>query len=137
MVKNELYSFKDLHGQVFTDEPAENFSGDIEGSNFQQDQPNTEVFPPGATGNLLACNLNNCSIPPGMTVGSSRSIASVNIQHKQMNDLEHWVVDSGTLEPIEPFGKEVFVELGISIDPADIPVSKLDEPITVTQREAT
>jgi hypothetical protein len=135
MAKNEQYSFKDLHNKTFTSNPAEDFSGDIIGSCFEQENPNTDVFPADATGNLLRCNLNNCAIPPGMTVMSAHGIDSINIHHKEMNDGERWIVDSGTLQPIEPLQKQDFINYGLSIDPADIPVSKLDEPIIIAKRK--
>jgi hypothetical protein len=133
MAINELYSKKDLHGQNFTKEPAENFDGDIVGSNFEQLEPNTDVFPVDATGNLLRCNLLNCNIPVGMSVGATQGVDSINAHIAWQNDGDAWVVDKDTLVPIEPLRKAKYLELGISIDPNDIPESPLAEPLLITK----
>ena len=122
---DDRYSLKDFTTKTLTDKTIDPGTV-IYGSCFSKETPDFVVFPDDMFGvTLINCNLDNVFIPLGNTVigGSQR-------QFKVQNDLEDWVVD-GTLKPVEPINKEIFILKGISIDPKDIPETKLDEAITV------
>ena len=125
---NEKYSYKDFTGIEFSKVDVKEFDGtEIIGTCFSQLVPKTKIFPSGMTGvSFVKCNLDNVDVPAGNTQKDG-----CNRQWKEQNDMELWIV-SGLLDtPIEPLSKKMFQELGISIDPADIPNEKMDEPITV------
>lgn len=114
---SDEFSSQDFTGQLITKE----LSGNIYGSCFSQELPETEVFPADMTGvTFYNCNLDNCVIPPGNNVvgGSVR-------RFKVQNDLRDWVID-GTNKPIEVVGKKHWEKLGYSVDPLDIPLQKID-----------
>ena len=130
MALNKKYSYKNFMDEVLVGIPASDFNNsEIIGSCFyQQAGPDTKVFPNEMTGVAFQkCNLDNAAIPAGNIVESS-------CLHRRLmaqNDLETWVVD-GSNVPVEPVNPKTFTEFGLSIDPADIPIVKLDEPITFT-----
>ena len=123
MALNKKYSYKDFTGQDFSNVPASEFNNsEIVGSCFfQRKAINTDVFPVGMIGVTFSkCNLNNVLVSIGNTIdkGCHENIA---IQ----NDGVWWKVDS-FLKPIEPLSTRKFIKLGISTDPKDIPLTKLE-----------
>jgi hypothetical protein len=130
---NEKYSYKDFMGQDFSSVSASELDNtEIVGSCFYQEgDPDAEIFPPSMTGVIFKrCNLDNVKVPAGNTIegGCHRKI-------KVQNDLEDWFLN-GTNQPTEPMRKADYLRLGISIDPADIPTEKMDEPIvSKTEKE--
>lgn len=132
MALNKKYSYKDFLDKDLTKEPASDFNNsEIIGSCFyQQAGLNTKVFPVGITGvTFQECNLDNVFIPVGNTTEkcSRKKIM-------RQNDLEDWLVDDSG-NPIEARSKKEYLRLGISIDPKDLPISKLDKPITEIKME--
>ena len=127
MALNEKYSYKTWKRQQFTKLDVAEFAGEIIGAGFSQNEPFTDVFPPTLTGTtFVRCNLDNCNIPAGAVVtrGTNKHIC-------QMNDGNYWIIDTYG-NPIEPREKERYLELGLSIDPMDLPPKPLEEPITHT-----
>lgn len=121
------YTGQDLSGR----DPSE-FPDTITGSNFAQETPNSNAFPSMTGKTFIDCNLDNVTVPGGNVL-----INSPNRRIEKQNDQEDWICDSGG-NPLEPITKKAFIELGISIDPADIPISPTSEPIVTTkQREQT
>lgn len=116
------YSDKDFTGHDLSDlKDMSNIT--IENSCFSWETPDSIVFPADMTGTVFVdCNLDNCFIPPGNQVkgGSARKF-------QVQNDLEDWVLDPDTLVPIEPVNKKRFLQLGLSIDPRDIPAQQADK----------
>lgn len=135
MAVNLKYSFGDFTGQTLTHLPASDFRGDIIGSCFSQEALDTIVFPAGITATFLRCNLDNCVIPVGASVGSTQGINSTTKRIAIQNDKESWFVD-GDNNPIEPMNKAEFIKYRISVDPADIPGSLIDETRIETRRKA-
>ena len=124
---NKKYSYKDLTGLEFSKVDAKEFDGtEIIGTCFSQSVPKTKIFPLGMTGvSFVKCNLDNIDVQAGNTQKDC-----CHRQWKVQNDLEPWIV-SGLLDtPVEPLYMELYQELNISINPADSPNEKLDEPIT-------
>lgn len=134
---NQKYSKKDFTNQSFTKEPAKDFSNsEIIGSNFYQElisgSLTKSIFPVGMTGAIFnRCNLDNVVVPLGNTVLPNCTNRKIRVQ----KDLEDWVVDNFG-NPIEPVNVKKFEKRGISTDPADIPSTKLDKPLTIIQKEA-
>lgn len=67
---NEKYSYKDLSGIDYTNFPESDFSGEIVGSYFYQENltglPNRiKIFPTDIVTNFVRCNLDNIEIPVG------------------------------------------------------------------------
>ena len=127
---NQRYSYKSFKGKSFVSVSSKDFANtEIIGASFYQPEPHTDVFPKLAHDEvctLTRCNLDNCNLPEGYVAkgGTNKHILS-------QNDEEYWIVDKD-LNPIEPRDKSKFIDLGLSIDPRDIPVTKLKEPITYT-----
>jgi hypothetical protein len=119
------YSYKDFSYRDFIDDIKVDLSGKvIAGSVFYREQPGSIIFPETMTGvTFVKCNLDNIVIPPGNVL-----IECENKTWSAQKDGEDWIVDKGS--PVEPVTKDKFIELGISVDPADIPKEKLKEPIT-------
>lgn len=121
MSMNEKYSYKDFSDKEFTKEdPVEFNDSEIIGSCFY-DEKIREVFPKDVRGLILTkCNLDNVILPNGVTVngGCHRMI-------QVQNDLEDWIVDEEN-KPIEPVEKARLIRVGLSVDPKDLPVEKLD-----------
>lgn len=117
----EEYSYKDFSNQSLL--KAGQLTGEIVGSCFQQDAPNTAVFPPDARVRFERCNLLNCTIPAGCTIAPS----SPNLQFAAQNDGADWVLDCEG-KPQRPLDEEAFDLHGLSKDPKDIP----DTPLAVS-----
>lgn len=117
-------SYKDFTGWEFKSRSEYDFNKKIiYASCFCNETPDIEIFnnkTKGAT--FIKCNLMNVVIPDGNTV-----IDCLTQQFREQNDREDWVIDKITKDPIEPINKKQFEQLGISIDPADIPLVKQDE----------
>lgn len=135
MAINGEYSYKDFTHQSFTGVSTAEFNNsEIVGSCFYQESiwhsgslgvtpkdPMIDVFPPLMTGvTFVRCNLDNCKIPIGNTIDERCQNRKIRVQ----NDNEDWELD-GSNKPIEPLDKKRFVEDGKSVDPKDIPVSKV------------
>ncbi len=135
MAINEKYSFKDFMHQSFIGVDASEFNNtEIKGSCFYQESlwdadslsatpkdPMIDVFPPTMNGVVfIRCNLDNCKIPTDNTVGERCSYNKIRVQ----NDNEDWILD-GSNKPLEPIDKKRLEEEGKSVDPKDIPVSKV------------
>lgn len=123
-------SFKDKKPEEFNDT-------EIIGSCFYQecdfDDPVVvkDIFPDGMKGVIFRkCNLDNVLVPLGNTVEADCTHKKIKIQ----NDLEDWILDN-SLSPIEPMNKAIFIELGISIAPKDIPSEKMEKSITQQKEE--
>jgi len=128
MIENKIYSFGSFKHKSFTGKQSVDFSDTIiKGSCFEQANPMTPVFPAGIK-NLIfeGCNLNNCLIPPG-----AKLVNCCNYHWAIQNDLEQWIIDAKTGEPVEPMKKTRFKKLGLSTDPKDIPKEKMKESLTV------
>lgn len=134
MALNETYSFKDFMGQSFKDRPASEFNNStIKGSCFYQETNidvsarediEKHIFPVGIVGvTFERCNLDNVFIPSGNVVLVDCSTRLIQVQ----NDLEDWVLDDSTLDPIEPTDIKRFNDVNISINPIDIPATRLTE----------
>jgi len=126
--KNNKYSFVSFKRQSFVNVPVKEFdSSEIIGSSFYQDIPYSKVFPDSIKGvKFINCNLDNCIIPIGAIV-----IGGTNKHFKVMNDQEYWIVDKNK-NPIIPLDTIIFKRVGISINPRDISIRPLSEPITIT-----
>jgi hypothetical protein len=129
---NQKYSFKDYMNRSFTSVSALEFSNtEIKGSCFYQEGDAKEIFPTGMTGvTFIRCNLDNVVVPVGNTIDKT----CINRKIKVQNDLEDWLLNTDNT-PKEPMRKAEYIRLGISIDPADIPVTKVTESV-VEKKEA-
>lgn len=106
----DLSDRKDLDGKI------------IYNSCLSHETPNAEILPSNLSGAIfIACNLDNVLIPKGNQIIDC-SVKRFQIQ----NDGEDWIIDTKTLDPVEPIAKKMFLKLGLSIDPADIPADKQD-----------
>ncbi len=126
---NKEYSFKDFTGKSLRDIPVEELNSSIiMGSCFyQENKPNTKVFPDNMRGVVFKrCNLDNAYIPPGNMVVLEGADKCSNKNLKEQNDWEMWIVD-GNMNPIEPLDKEDRIAAGVSIDPKDIPARRFTE----------
>lgn len=95
-MKNEKYSLKDFSGQKFVNEPKEDFGGEIIGACFyQENAPETEVFPSDITTMFIRCNLDNVKLPLGCTLEDC-----TNKRIKVGEDGYDWIVNEN-LQPIE------------------------------------
>lgn len=127
---NRQFSYASHKRSIFTDFTPDQFVDDIVGASFCQDNPFTDVFPElpdGQICRLINCNLDNCNIPAGYEV-----VGGTNKQIELQTDGEKWVIGADR-KPIEPLHKSEYVKLGLSVSPNDLPVEKLDEPITISR----
>lgn len=92
----------------------------IEGLCLCNSLPNAKVLPADLTGTTFTyCNLDNVYIPPGNTVDQFCSTRLFQTQ----NDGQDWLLDPNTLKPVSPLYPDIFIRLGLSTDPNNIPVS--------------
>lgn len=127
------YSFKNFQYRNFIDDIQVDLSGKvIAGTNFSREQPGSIIFPETMTGvTFVKCDLSNIVIPEGNQVIECSTQA-----YQVQNDREDWYLDDETKTPKRPVREDLFKELNISIDPADIPVKLIKESITtIKQRE--
>lgn len=135
---NEKYSYKDFTNKKLLDADVKELNNTvIRGSCFYQEKSWDEaklcikVFPDGMTGVTFdRCNLDNVEIPAGNIVLPTCSHRIIKVQ----NDWSDWILD-GEGKPIEPINKKDYIELGLSIDPKNISVEKLDKSILDKKRE--
>ena len=125
---NEKYSYASHKRKSFLDvDPSEFSDTEIIGACFYQNEPYTRVFPDGIKNlTLTRCNVDNVEIPSGVTVNGG-----TNHHIKSQNDGEYWIMDRDG-KAVEPRDKAQYVEFGLSVDPREIPVAPLAEPITYT-----
>lgn len=129
MAINKKYSFGDFMGQDLTNEPVEDFNGEIIGSCFAQTSPDTSVFPIGITTTFKRCNLDNVSVPITALLESDNGIDCTNKRIVAQNDGHYWEVNENST-PIIPIDEKYFIRLGASIDPRDIPLERQQTSIT-------
>lgn len=137
MALNDKYSFRDLTGQTFLGvDPSEFNDSEIVGSCFYQESardpdspgagakdPSVNVFPPGMTGvTFTRCNLDNCKIPLGNTVGERNSHRKIRVQ----NDNRDWILADADDKPLEPTDKKLRIREGKSVDPKNIPSTRIE-----------
>jgi hypothetical protein len=141
-MRNEKYSYRAFlsRGLSFVAiDPREFNDTEIVGTCFYQEWHEDDgerivkdIFPVGMTGvTFRDCNLDNVLVPTGCRVeGGTNKVIRV------QNDLEDWVCDVAG-KPVEPIAKVLFVQFGLSIDPADIPADFIRQeqmPETVYQQ---
>ncbi len=120
---SDKYSNKDFTGH---DLSARNDMDGIviHGSCFSNEELDAKSLPQNLVGTtFILCNLANVKIPAGATV-----IDCNTMRFKVQNDGEDWVVDSQN-KPVEPIAKKLFLMYGLSIDPLQIPPSKIPVPV--------
>lgn len=116
---NKTYSFKNLTNQSFRDLDPKDFEGEIIGSNFyQENKPNSIIFPDGIKTTFIRCNLDNVSVPKDCVIDGG-----TNKQILVQNDNSDWILDDNG-KPIEPIDKKIRETLGISCKSEDIPDEK-------------
>lgn len=123
---SEKYSNKDMTGWNLSNRKDMNGIV-ISNSCLSNEILDASVLPSDLSGTtFIDCNLDNVIVPVGNLVlgGSQRKF-------KCQNDGEDWIVDAIQKKAIEPVNKKLFLNLGISIDPKDIPAIKQDQAITV------
>jgi len=129
---NEKYSYKDFLQKTFIDTDSSEWNdSDVVGSCFAQETPNTKVFPDGIKGvTFTKCNLDNVLIPAECTMKDCTN-KLIQVQ-KDGND---WILNPD-LTPLEPVNKADYIKLGISTDPATLPVADTAEkPVTEITKE--
>lgn len=93
---NEKYSHNSFINKSFLDVSPEEFNGVIENSCFyQENKPNSKIFPEGINCIFKDCNLDNVLIPSGCEV-----IGGTNKKIKAQEDGFDWILDDD-LNPIE------------------------------------
>ena len=104
----------------------------IYASFFSREIPDSVVFQSTMTNvTFILCHLNNVTIPAGNIIKGIRAP----IRYQVQNDLEDWRID-GSNNPVEPLLRDIFLELELSTQPADIPAQRMSEPLTLrTRRE--
>jgi len=104
---------------------------EIIGSCFAKEGGYQDVFPEGMTGvTFTRCNLDNCNIPAGNTLTVDTVFSGLSTSNKEIkteNDKEDWIYESGVIK--EPISKALFLELGLSVDPNDIPNEPLEKSV--------
>ena len=131
MALNEKHSYKDYTHQEFTKTDAKDWNdSEVVGTCFHQTVPKTSIFPAGITGvKFVKCNLDNVVIPKDCTVegGCHRWIAA-------QKDGSDWLLDDNLL-PVEPLNKAEYVKLGLSVDPAALPITTKDVSVVTEKRQ--
>lgn len=138
----KAFPFHDLH---FRDISVEEFNDTrIVGSCFYQEYREgdktvvKDIFPKGMKGvKFERCNLDNIYVDETKnTIGTGVEDWCSHKKVKVQNDLCDWILNEDET-PKEPIDKEKFIELGISIDPKDIPKTKLlkDNLLTIKTDE--
>ena len=104
---NEKYSFKDFTDQQFTrlDSSEFNGKGQIVGSQFHQQVPQTVIFPPGTVVELVKCNVVNCVFSPSIVLTDC-----VQLFIAPDADGQQWILDPSTLKPTAPLNEDTSVQ---------------------------
>jgi len=136
---NEKYSYRAFpcHNVSFKDRNVEEFNNTIIiGSCFYQEwvkgdeDVEKDIFPDGMTGvTFEKCNLDNIWIDENKnTVVKTGTDRCFTKKIKVQNDNHAWIVEKrqGEWKPVEPVNKEMRLQVGISIDPKDIPKKKVN-----------
>ncbi len=128
---NDRYNYRTFAEEDLSE--AEGFSDTIIGSCFAQREPFTDCLPADARATFVRCNLDNCNIPQGCTVGDG----CCNDHHRIQNDGGNWIIDNQG-NPLRPLDEAEYDEFGLSKDPRDIPAQPVKESlISVGQRKAS
>jgi len=119
---DDVWSFQNFTNKrnVFQGRGKELDSLTIYSTSFFQEQPDVDIFPSDVKNLTLAfCNLDNVVIPRGATLieCSTRRIQA-------QNDLRDWELDDQNV-PVRLINEAYEKNLGRSIDPADIPLVKI------------
>lgn len=120
---DDRYSNKDYTmGKLYAEKGLQNLI--IYNSCFSKETPDDTVFPKDMTGVIFYnCNLDNCVIPAGNTV-----VGGATRRFRIQTDRNDWIIDKDD-KPIEPLNKEDYINLGLSIDPEDLPLEMMTENI--------
>ena len=123
---NKKYSYQNFMNKDFLKIDAKEFNNsEIIGTCFAQEYneiTKKDIFPKGMIGvKFIKCNLDNVVVPEGNTMEEC-----VNKSIQVQNDNDDWVLDEAG-NPTEPISKELRIEKGVSIDPKDIPKTKLND----------
>lgn len=88
---------------------------------FYQEELDVDVFPSDVKNlTLVHCNIDNVNVPTGVTVIENRPKKRIQVQ----NDLRDWEIDDSDV-PTKVLNEKYWTAQGISVNPADIPVTKL------------
>lgn len=119
---DDALSFRDFTGWRFTARTDVVFAGKvIYASCFSQEEPDTVVFRGALTGTtFIRCNLSNVVVPSGATV-----IDCIQTRFRVQNDLRDWELAPVTNLPVRVIGEKHWQRLGYSVDPLDIPLTRL------------
>lgn len=102
----------------------------IYSSQFYWEKPNSRPFPAQATGlTFINCNLDNIVMPPDAII---QNCSQRNF--KDQNDGEDWFVDGNGL-PTAPINLQLYLDLGVSTNPADIPSHPLSQSILISAEQ--
>lgn len=120
---NDDYSFCDFSNQDLAHFPdLKDIT--IYSSQFYWEKPNSIPFAEYSTGiTFVKCNLDNVIVPP-----RSILISSSNRKFKNQNDGEDWFLDDNG-SPMFPINRQLYISLGLSINPLDIPARPMGESI--------
>lgn len=118
-VDDEL-SFRDFTGIDFTLRPEVSFKGKvIYASCFAQEGLDVEIFNESlAETTFIKCNLDNVKVDEAIIVDCSQRRILV------QNDHRDWELDEKNV-PVKVLNEAYYVEKGISVDPLDIPESRI------------
>ncbi len=109
---------KDYTGRSLVFISANELNGlTLTGYCFSQEKLRSDVFPSDMRGvTFKYCNLTNCAIPEGNTVGEGCQVIPILCQ----SDGEDWYLDQDD-KPICPVDVKLYLMMGRSIDPRDLP----------------
>lgn len=98
-MKNEKYSHKSFTNKTFINENLEDFTGEIYGSCFyQENKPNSIIFPEGINCKFINCNLDNVLVPENCILENC-----TNKKIQVQEDGFDWILDENN-NPIEKIG---------------------------------
>lgn len=118
--RDDVLSFRDFTGWEFDSRRAMHFEGKvIYASCFSQETPDRAIFRNVTGTTFIRCNLSNVFVPVGAIV-----IDCQRTRFSLRNDLRDWIL-SDINQPVEPIAKKYWQRLGYSVDPADIPLTRL------------
>lgn len=115
------YDDKDCTGWDLSDRTDMN-GLTIHGLCLSNETPNAKVLPPDLKGvTFERCNLDNVFVPAGNILKDCS-----NRLFQVQNDGEDWHIDPKTLLPTMPINSHLFLNIGLSIDPLNIPKNALE-----------